>query len=88
MYPGFTDVAGESVDAVGSKRAHLYDLAGFVRDLPDMGVGRTSHGCGSYIRDDGSQVRCQPFFSTKELSNMKVVSRSLWKVWRCVVCSV
>jgi len=48
--------AGVDLVAVGSKRAHQYNLAGFVKDLPDMNVGRTYHGCGSYLRGDGVQV--------------------------------
>jgi len=48
--------AGGNLGAEGSKRAHQYNLAGFVKDLPDMNVGRTYHGCGSYLRGDGVQV--------------------------------
>jgi len=47
---------GVDLSAVGSKRAHQYNLEGFVKFLPDMNVGRTYHGCGSYVRDDGEQV--------------------------------
>jgi len=47
---------GVDLSAVGSKRAHQYNLKGFVKYLPDMNVGRTYHGCGSYLRDDGEQV--------------------------------
>ena len=34
-----------------------YDLLGFVEDLPSLLVGRYGHGCGSYMRGDGTQVR-------------------------------
>ena len=53
---GFTDVPGENLELVGSKRAHLYNSKGFIKDLPDMNVGRTSHGCGSYLKEDNTQV--------------------------------
>jgi len=33
-----------------------YDTLGFVEDLPSMNIERWTHGCGSYLRDDGSQV--------------------------------
>ena len=34
-----------------------YDILGFVNDLPEMIEGRSSHGCASYRRQDGTQVR-------------------------------
>ena len=33
-----------------------YDEEGFVEDLPSLLVGRTDHGCGSFIRSDGNMV--------------------------------
>jgi len=47
---------GVDLSTVGSKRVHQYNLDGFVKFLPDMNIGRTYHGCGSYLRDDGEQV--------------------------------
>ena len=33
-----------------------YDILGMVEELPQLLVGRHSHGCGGYLREDGSQV--------------------------------
>ena len=33
-----------------------YDLLGFVEDLPSLNNGRYAHGCGAYLREDGTQV--------------------------------
>ena len=33
-----------------------YDRLGWVEDLPQMIEGRYNHGCGSYLRVDGTQV--------------------------------
>ena len=34
----------------------LYDMEGWVKDLPQLIEGRWYHGCGSYLRLDGTQV--------------------------------
>ena len=60
IFTGYLDdeliEAGVDLSTVGSKRVHQYNLDGFVKFLPDMNIGRTYHGCGSYLRDDGEQV--------------------------------
>jgi len=33
-----------------------YNMLGFVEDLPQLLEGRSSHGCSSYLREDGTQV--------------------------------
>ena len=33
-----------------------YDMMGWVEDLPQLIEGRWDHGCGSYLRVDGTQV--------------------------------
>jgi len=33
-----------------------YDTLGFVEDLPSMNIERYHHGCGAYLREDGTQV--------------------------------
>jgi hypothetical protein len=33
-----------------------YGMDGFIEDLPQLVVGRYDHGCGSYLRLDGTQV--------------------------------
>ena len=33
-----------------------YDRMGWVEDLPQLIEGRYDHGCGSYLRVDGTQV--------------------------------
>ena len=57
------DLDGHSVVLAGggfheddSKRVSRYNLHGFVEDMPQLTVGRMDLGCGSYQRDDGTQV--------------------------------
>ena len=33
-----------------------YNMQGWVEDLPQLIEERYAHGCGSYLRDDGTQV--------------------------------
>ena len=33
-----------------------YDATGYVGDLPRLNEGRYDHGCGAYIRQDGTKV--------------------------------
>ena len=33
----------------------MYDMYGFVSELPDMNEGRQGHGCG-YYRNDNDQI--------------------------------
>jgi len=33
-----------------------YDVLGFVEDLPPLNEGRYAHGCGAYLREDGTQA--------------------------------
>merc|ERR1719341_358738 len=42
--------------SVGESYVARYDLNGFVEALPSMLVARQHHGCGSYLRPDGTQV--------------------------------
>ena len=61
-----TDVESHSVvitgglfveDAISSSnKVARYDEGGFVGDMPSLLVARHRHGCGSFFRDDGSQV--------------------------------
>merc|ERR1711892_140161 len=57
------DLDGHSVVLAGggfheddSKRVSRYNIHGFVEDMPQLTVGRMDLGCGSYQRDDGTQV--------------------------------
>ena len=38
------------------KKASVYDLSGFVEDLPDFNVARFDHGCGSYLNENNQQA--------------------------------
>ena len=51
-------LAGGGFDEDASKKVSRYDLQGFVEDMPELTVGRMDLGCGSYWRDDGTQVIC------------------------------
>ena len=55
------DLTSDSVilagGSVGEAYVARYDLDGFVENLPSMLVARQDHGCGSYLRPDGAQVR-------------------------------
>ena len=33
-----------------------YDAKGFLEDLPSLNEGRRRHGCGAYMREDGTKV--------------------------------
>ena len=54
------DIITDSVFITGgdytSQMVSRYDLQGWVEDLPQLIEGRYGHGCGSYIRVDGTQV--------------------------------
>ena len=56
------DMSSDSVFITGGyytmDRVSRYDSLGFVEDLPSLIVGRYGHGCGSYMREDKTQVRC------------------------------
>ena len=34
----------------------VYSTEGWIEDLPDLLLGRSSHGCGHYINDDNRMV--------------------------------
>jgi len=55
-----TDLTSESVILTGGYKTRdkvtRYDMQGFVEELPSLLVGRYKHGCGAYLREDGSQV--------------------------------
>ena len=38
-------------------RVARYDGLGFVEDLPSFNIERWDHGCGTYMNEDGTQVR-------------------------------
>ena len=33
-----------------------YDAAGYVAELPGLNMGRSEHGCGAFLRQDGTKV--------------------------------
>merc|ERR1719369_1453224 len=37
-------------------RVSRYDQLGFLEDLPSLNFGKWNHGCGAYLREDGTQV--------------------------------
>ena len=49
-------LTGGGFDEEAGKRVSRYNIHGFVKDLPQLTVSRMDHGCGSYRRDDGTQV--------------------------------
>ena len=55
-----TVMTEESVILTGGylnwKTVSKYGPLGFEEDLPSLKVGRYRHGCGSYVRADGTQV--------------------------------
>ena len=40
-------------------RVARYDRLGFLEDLPAFNVERWDHGCGAYMKEDGTQVRSE-----------------------------
>jgi len=54
------DHSTDTVILIGGKytthRVTRYNSHGFVEDLPSLIVGRVGHGCGAYLKQDGSQV--------------------------------
>jgi len=36
--------------------ATRYDTLGYVEDLPSLNIKRWAHGCGAYLREDGTEV--------------------------------
>ena len=58
-----TDLVSDSVvmtgGGVGESFVTRYDREGFVEELPQMLVARQDHGCGSFLRSDGTQVSNQ-----------------------------
>ena len=54
------DIITDSVFITGGtytlQKVSRYDMMGWVEDLPQLTEGRNSHGCGSYLREDGTQV--------------------------------
>jgi len=60
---GIPDISSNSIIITGgynnqqySNQVTRYDEEGFVEDLPSLLVGRSNHGCGSFIRSDGNMV--------------------------------
>jgi hypothetical protein len=49
-------LTGGGFDEEAGHRVSRYNIHGFVKDLPQLTVSRMDHGCGSYRRDDGTQV--------------------------------
>ena len=51
---------GDSVILTGGRytkqTVSRYDSTGYVGNLADLRVGRYNHGCGSYLRHDGTKV--------------------------------
>jgi hypothetical protein len=51
---------GDSVLLTGGyyskQRVSRYDATGYMADLPGLNEGRFAHGCGAYLRQDGTQV--------------------------------
>ena len=49
---------GDSVLLTGGEFSNQtvsrYDATGYVGDLPRLNVGRYDHGCGAYLRQDGT----------------------------------
>ena len=58
-----TDLVSDSVvmtgGGVGESFVTRYGREGFVEELPQMLVARQDHGCGSFLRSDGTQVSNQ-----------------------------
>jgi len=54
------DLTSESFILTGGQHSGRvvarYDMQGHVEDLPQLAVARYGHGCGSYLRGDGTQV--------------------------------
>ena len=54
------DIITDSVFITGGyyslQMVSRYDLLGWVEDLPQLIEARQYHGCGSYLRVDGTQV--------------------------------
>ena len=45
-----------------------YDRQGYLQDLPHLIEGRFLHACGSYLRNDGNQVKQLGFVQTYDRS--------------------
>ena len=47
------------VDNIRSTRStvSMYDIGGWVKDLPDLNTGREDHGCGHYVDTNNDIVR-------------------------------
>ena len=43
---------------VGSTRVDVYNLSGWIMELPHLIFGRQRHGCGQYINSDEKMVNC------------------------------
>ena len=39
----------------------VYDIGGWVEDLPDLNTGRRDHGCGHYVDINNNTVRLVRF---------------------------
>ena len=37
-------------------KVSVYSTEGWIEDLPDLLLGRSSHGCGHYVNDDNKLV--------------------------------
>ena len=51
-------ITGGTVTRYGGHlgKVSKYNMQGWVEDLPQLIEGRYAHGCGSYLREDGTQV--------------------------------
>ena len=49
-------MTGGGDTAEGMNMVARYGIDGFMEDLPSLVVGRKEHGCGSYLREDRTQV--------------------------------
>ena len=49
-------IIGAKLSNNAKQAVSRYDRMGWVEDLPQLIEGRYDHGCGAYLRDDGTQV--------------------------------
>ena len=59
----------------------MYDMQGHLEDLPQLIVGRYWHGCGSYLRLDGTQVKMAIILCPWWMWVLVGHTRSWWLGW-------
>ena len=52
----FILIGGSDSHSTFYKHAHVYDETGLTEMLPDLQVGRNSHGCGYFYNNDNQLV--------------------------------